>query len=281
MPVKEKPRKLLLRVVSILGVVLAVLLAVLLHVSRSAQITQTTTEAPTMTTSVATEVILPPPEANPYGPADFQYNGRYLTCLAGESQLGIDVSAHQQEIDWGQVARAGIRFAMIRVGYRGYESGDLVRDQYAQRNYEGAKAAGLEVGVYFFSQAVTEGEALEEAQFLLDAIQGWELALPVVYDWEYISREARTGNADKRMVTDCSIAFCEAVESAGYAPMIYFNRHQAQDFLYLEELTAYPFWLALYSDRMTYPYRVQMWQYTQTGYVPGIVGAVDINLWLS
>ena len=115
---------------------------------------------------------------------------------------------------------------------------------------------------------------------MLNAISEWELTLPVVYDWEYISWDARTGAVDKRTVTDCTIAFCETVKEQGYTPMVYFNRHQAQDFLYLEELTDYPFWLALYSDRMTYPYRVQMWQYTQTGRVPGIEGDVDINLWL-
>ena len=272
MPVKLKKNMLMVG-----GIAAAVLLLLLLCLPKREEPPKITTTA---TTQAVTEPTLPPPEANPYGPVDFQYDGRYLTCLAGESRLGIDVSAHQQEIDWEQVAQAGIEFVMLRVGYRGYESGDLVQDAFAQSNYAGAKAAGLEVGVYFFSQAVTAEEAVEEAGFLLDAISEWDVTLPVVYDWEYIGWDARTGDADKRTVTDCTIAFCETVKAAGYAPMVYFNRHQAQDFLHLEELTDYPFWLALYSDRMTYPYRVQMWQYTQTGKVPGIDGDVDINLWL-
>ena len=236
----------------------------------------------TQPTSVATEPpTLPPPESNPYGPEDFAYDGDYLTCLASPSKMGIDVSAYQKDIDWEAVAQSGVTFVMIRVGYRGYESGNITEDAYAKKNYEGARAAGLQVGVYFFSQAVSVEEAQEEAEFVLRYIRDWEVSLPVVFDWEYVREDARTGQADKRLVTDCTIAFCEAVRKAGYGTMVYFNRHQAMDFLHLEELTEYPFWLALYSDQMTYPYRVRMWQYTQTGSIPGIQGDVDINLWLS
>lgn len=234
--------------------------------------------APTEPTTTATPT-LPPPDPNPYGPTDFQYDGFYLKCLAGPSVLGIDVSSHQQEIDWEAVAGAGIEFVMIRAGFRRYMTGELCLDTRAQENYAGAKAAGLKVGAYLYAQAVSVEEALEEADFFLNAISGWELDMPVVYDWEYVSEEARTGQMDARAVTDCTIAFCEAVEARGYRPMVYFNRHQAQDLMYLEELTDYPFWLAMYSDRMTYPYQVDMWQYTSTGRVPGIEGNVDIDLW--
>lgn len=277
MTVVRKKKRLWQGSVAAMAIALVILLIALCLPGRMEDTVQTTAG----TTEPEIPTTLPPPEANPYGPTDFQYDGKYLTCIAGASRLGIDVSAYQNEIDWTAVAEAGIRFAMIRVGYRGYESGELTMDEYARRNYEGARAAGLDVGVYLFAQAISVEEAREEAEFLLDAIDGWEVALPVVYDWEYISPEARTGDADKRMVTDCTIAFCEAVRKQNYTPMVYFNRHQAQDFLYLEELTDYPFWLAMYSDRMTYPYRVQMWQYTQNGRVPGIHGDVDINLWLS
>ena len=256
-----------------LGAILLALLVVALVLPKGSAPVETAPE-----TTEATEATLPPPEGNPYGPLDFQYDGKYLQCLAGQSVLGIDVSAHQQEVDWEKVAAAGVKFTMIRVGYRGYETGDLVADPYAQANYQGAKAAGLQVGAYLFSQAISVEEALEEADFLLTGIKDWELELPVVYDWEYISSDARTGAADARLVTDCTKAFCEAVAAAGYDPMVYFNRHQAQDLLFLEELTQYPFWLAMYSDRMTYPYRVDMWQYTCEGKVPGIDGFVDINL---
>ena len=227
-----------------------------------------------------TTAALPSLKENPYGPLDFGYSGDYLTCMAGPSTLGIDVSAHQQQIDWQAVADAGIQFVMIRAGYRGYESGLLHEDEYAQSNYLGAKQAGLQVGAYFFSQAVTVAEAREEAFFFLRIIKSWELDLPAVYDWEFLGEHTRIKQADAQLVTDCTRAFCNAVEAAGYAPMVYFNRHHAMEYLYLEELTEYPFWLALYSDQMTYPYQVAMWQYTEEDAVPGIEGNVDINLWL-
>jgi len=275
MPVETKRPNTPLLWAGALGLVLLVLLVVAVCLPReSEEIPPQTTQS----TAETTQATLPPPEANPYGPLDFQYAGKYLTCLAGESVLGIDVSSHQEQVDWQAVADAGIRFVMLRVGYRGYEQGAIQADALAQENYLGAKAAGLQVGTYFFSQAVSTQEALEEADFLLDAIRDWELDMPVVYDWEYIDRDARTADMDARTVTDCTVAFCQAVEDAGYQPMVYFNRHQARDFLYLEELTRYPFWLAMYSDRMTYPYKIDMWQYTCEGSVPGIQGDVDINL---
>lgn len=223
---------------------------------------------------------LPPPADNVYGPEDFVMAGDYLTCIAGESILGIDVSAHQQTVDWEQVSAAGIKFAMIRLAYRGYESGQLMADEFALQNLAGAKAAGLQVGAYVFSQAVSVEEAREEAAFALEILDGRELDFPLVFDWEYVSETARTGSADRRTVTDCALAFCQAAEDAGYTPMVYFNPHLAETGLLLEELTQYDFWLAMYDAPMTFPYRVQMWQYTQTGTVPGIEGNVDINLYL-
>lgn len=217
---------------------------------------------------------------NPYDESDFYYDGDYLTCVTAESTLGVDVSSHQGKIDWQRVKAAGISFAMIRVGYRGYESGLITADELAQENYQGAKAAGLKVGAYFFSQAVSEEEALEEAEFVLDQVATWDVQLPLVFDWEYVSDTARTAAVDGALLTRCTHAFAERIRQAGYRPMLYFNPHLAQDYLDLEQLAEYPFWLALYSDRMTFPYRIQMWQYTQEGTVPGIKGKVDVNLWL-
>ena len=227
---------------------------------------------PTETTS--------PFEENPYGPEDFRQKDGFLTCLAGESVLGIDVSSFQGEIDWQAVADAGIDFVMIRIGGRGYGAeGVLYTDEQAQINYTGAKAAGLQVGGYFFSQAISVEEAIEEAAYALQQIKGWELDMPLVFDWEYLGEEARTADVDKRMLTDCTLAFCKTVALAGYEPMIYFNPNQSDNHIYLEELTDYRGWLAMYTQQMTYPYRVDMWQYTNTGSVPGIEGPVDINLY--
>lgn len=238
-----------------------------------------TLQVPETTAAPTTEPTLPPPEANPYGPLDFQYDGWYLSCLAGKSVLGLDVSYYQKEVDWQAVRDAGFEFVIIRVGYRGFSAGELTPDTHAQLHYEGAKAAGLKIGAYLFSQAVSVEEAEEEADFLLAAIADWEVDMPVVFDWEYVSDTARTALMDARTLTDCTIAFCERVEAAGYEPMVYFNRNQGYRLLHLEELTDYGFWLALYNDRMTYPYKIDMWQYTSTGTVPGIEGDVDINLW--
>lgn len=221
----------------------------------------------------------PEPEKNPYGRLDFQYEGRYLGCMKAGTMAGIDVSYYQGDIDWEQVKKSGIEFAIIRVGYRGYgQEGKLAEDKKALDNLEGALEAGLQVGVYFFSQAVSVEEAEEEAQFVLERIKDYNITLPVVYDWEYISDEARTAGMDPRTLTDCYLAFCAKIEAAGYTPMAYFNSYQSRKLMHLTELEQYPFWLALYSDRMTYPYRVEMWQYTDSGRVPGIQGNVDINL---
>ena len=223
---------------------------------------------------------VPEPERNPYGRLDFQYEGRYLGCIKAGTIPGVDVSYYQGDIDWEKVKESGIEFAIIRLGYRGYgQEGKLAEDKKAFENIEGALKAGLKVGVYFFSQAITVEEAREEADFVLERIAKYDITMPVVYDWEYISDEARTANMDRRTLTDCYIAFCEKLEAAGYTPMPYFNTYQSRDLMYLTELESWPFWLALYSDRMTFPYRVEMWQYTDSGRVPGIQGNVDLNLY--
>ena len=189
------------------------------------------------------------------------------------------MSEWQENVNWPQVKAAGVEFVMLRAGWRGSEQGLLFEDTLVQSHYAGAKAAGLQVGAYFFSQAVSVEEAVEEANFLLDIIKDWELDMPVVYDWEHIKDSYRTGTVDARLLTDCTKAFCDTVAKAGYTTMLYFNETQSFDLLYLNELTDYKFWLARYDDQLDYPDRVDMWQYTETGSVPGIQGNVDINLY--
>jgi len=235
------------------------------------------------TTAPTTEATtLPPPPANVFDPVDFEYGeDGYLTCKAGDYTRGIDVSSFQGEIDWQAVADSGVTFAMIRAGGRGYGEGTLYEDSRAQANYEGAKAAGLKVGAYFFSQAITAQEAVEEAEYLLELTKDWELEMPVVYDWEYIDITARTGFVSKQTLTNCMLAFCDRIHEAGLQAMIYFNPDHSRDLFYIEQITEYPFWLAMYSDWMTYPYKIDMWQYTCEGTVPGIEGNVDINLYFT
>ena len=221
------------------------------------------------------------PEKNPYGPMDFQYDHQnYLYCLRQESYPGVDVSAFQGNIDWVRVKNSGIRFAILRVGYRGYESGKLVEDEYIRKNLENTAAAGMPIGAYFFSQALTIKEVDEEIAFMLNILGDRKLEMPIVLDWEIPTADARTAQMDARTLTALQEYFCKTMTEKGYTPMVYFNWHQSKTLLYLNELESYPFWLALYQDRMTYPYHVEMWQYTASGRVPGIAGDVDINVYM-
>ncbi|MBD5142863.1 MAG: glycoside hydrolase [Ruminococcus sp.] len=195
------------------------------------------------------------------------------------SKLGIDVSAHQGNIDWEKVKSAGIDFVMIRAGYRGYTEGTLVEDEYFKKNMEGAEEAGLDIGVYFYSQAISVEEAVEEAEMVLNLIDNANLTYPVVYDWEVVTTDsARTDTISVETLTNCSIAFCEKMKESGYIPMIYQNKRTSLLKLDLVELTDYDFWLAEYNPQATYYYNYQMWQYASDGKIPGISGEVDLNI---
>ena len=201
------------------------------------------------------------------------YHGGDLVGVAG-----VDVSAYQTSVDWSAVKEAGIDFAMVRVGYRGYSSGELDEDDYFLSHLEGAIEAGLHVGVYFFSQALTPDEAREEAQYVLDKIEGYALQYPVVFDWEEMHVPARTDEMNMLMLTSCAQAFCETVEAAGYRAGVYFNQAYGYGQLNLVSLKDYVFWLAEYADTPAFAYDFQIWQYTNEGQVPGIEGPVDLNI---
>ena len=282
MPIYKKP---IFWQITATGLAVLVLLGCLLAIFISLLLSKPQEEPPE--TEPSTVATMPPPETNPYDTMDFAIgeNG-YLTCVSGESMLGIDVSYAQQDIDWAQVKAAGIEFAIIRVAGRGWGSeGKLYFDDYWRANYQGAKENGILVGCYFFSQATSAEEAVEEANYLLEQLDGLPMDLPIVYDWEYIDPMSvdgipRTVGISARTVTDCTKAFCDTILAAGYETMIYFNADQSFDLMHLEELTDYPFWLASYSTNLNYPYKVDMWQYTESVTVPGIEGPVDINLYL-
>ena len=240
-----------------------------------------TTEATEPTETEETVPPTIPPESNPYGRLDFQYDRHnYLYCLRADSFEGVDVSAFQGDIDWKQVKKSGIDFAMIRLGYRGYGTGKLVEDDYAKENLEGAAEAGLAVGAYFFSQALNIKEVNEEIAYMMKILGDRKLDMPIILDWEIPTSDARTANMDARTLTDLQLHFCETMVEKGFVPMVYFNWYMSGRLLHLTELERYPFWLALYQDRMTYPYKVEMWQYTDSGKVPGINGPVDINVYM-
>lgn len=198
------------------------------------------------------------------------------------SHKGIDVSAHQNVIDWSLVAQDGVEFAFIRVGYRGWGTeGKLKEDDYFVANIEGAQAAGIKVGVYFYSQAITEEEALEEANFVLERIAPYQLDCPVVLDVEKVSNNnnARMNNISLEDCTKHAVLFCQTIENAGYTPMLYYNLQWGVQKLDPALLDQYGKWFAAYqTDDPYYPYEYKVWQYSSTGSVQGINGNVDLNI---
>lgn len=229
-----------------------------------------------------------PVPANPYDGGRYllDENG-YLSYQGGWYARGVDVSAHQKEIDWSRVAAAGMNFAMIRAGYRGYTLGTITKDEYFDANMSGALANGMDVGVYFFSQALTPAEAEEEARVLLEWIKDYRVTYPIVFDWEEQDKEnSRTRNTDGNTVTACALAFCRVIKEAGYTPMTYGSpRKIYEGGLALEYLQDYPaFWLAHYTKETvptSFRYRYDIWQYSSTGRVDGIEGNVDLNIALT
>ena len=195
------------------------------------------------------------------------------------------MSSHQNTIDWQQVADAGVEFVMIRVGYRGYTAGSIFRDLYFQRNIEGALDAGLDVGIYFFSQAVNVQEAQEEAYQVLSMIDGYDITYPVAFDWERIdTSSSRTRGVSAETVTACARAYCEIIEDAGYTTVVYGSPSKLGVDIDLDVLEDYPLWLANYTTDWaptSWPYHYDMWQYTSSGSVPGIEGRVDLNICLT
>jgi len=196
------------------------------------------------------------------------------------SMAGIDVSKWQYDINWKKVAAAGIDYAIIRLGYRGTAAeGNTAMDPYFEQNIKGALDAGLHVGVYYFTQAITVEEAIAEANIVIDALKGYNITFPVVYDTEY--REGgRANDLPNELRTACAKAFCDTVLAAGYTPVIYTSTNWSVLNLNLEELTNYDLWYAYYGnpEDLYYPYEYTMWQYTDSGKVDGINGAVDMNI---
>lgn len=195
------------------------------------------------------------------------------------SHKGIDVSKHQGEIDWAKVAADGVEFAFIRVGNRGYGSGAIVEDPQFEANVVGAITNGIEVGVYFFSQAITVEEAQEEARFVLEKIAPYKIICPVVLDVEKVAdSEARMNKISKEERTANTVAFLEAIEDAGYEAMLYHNMEMATMKLDMTQLESYEKWFAYYNKELYYPYDYTIWQYSDKGRVNGISGDVDMNI---
>ena len=192
---------------------------------------------------------------------------------------GIDVSTYQGEIEWDKVATSGVKFVFIRLGYRGYESGLLVRDDRFEENIRGALQNGIAVGVYFVTQAVSVEEAVEEAQFVMENIRPYNVTWPVVLDIEdAASTTARTAELTQQQRTDHAIAFCETIKEGGYRPMLYCNIRWFIEKLDITRITEYDKWFAQYFRKPFFPYAFQVWQYSSSGAIDGIQGNVDYNI---
>ena len=192
--------------------------------------------------------------------------------------LGIDVSKYNKEIDWDKVAGSGVEFAIIRCGYRGSSSGALVEDPMFKTNIQGAKEAGLKVGVYFFSQAITEKEAVEEASMVEELCKYEQLDLPVYLDSESAGGQGRADSLSKKERTAICAAFCRTIEASGHSAGVYASKNWFEQKLNAEELEIYSLWLAQYTGVPTYEGSYQIWQYTSRGTVDGISTKVDMNI---
>ena len=225
---------------------------------------------------------------------DFHWeNGRLVyDGRAFKTRFGIDVSAYQNRasgesktIDWDAVRDDGVDFVMVRVGYRGTgQAGTLNQDEFYAQNIDGAMAAGLETGVYFFAQAITVEEAIEEADFVIELLRDHEIDGPVAYDWEMHDSSYRVYGTSPEMAAACAIAFCERIKEAGYTPMIYAGQYVSYIKYDQGAISQYLSWYPEYkSDKSeklypTFYYQMDYWQFSSNCYVNGIGGRVDGNL---
>lgn len=224
-------------------------------------------------------------EWDPDHPDRLIYTGRDYT-----TRFGVDVSAYQNRsstdntIDWEAAKADGVEFAMVRIGLRGYGSGKILEDAFYAQNIDGAMAAGIETGVYFFAQAITVEEAIEEADFVISLLEGHEIDGPVAYDWEMHDSSYRVYGTTPEMATACAIAFCERIEEAGYDAMVYAGQYVSYIKYDQGALEPYLSWYPEYKNETSeqlYPtlyYHRNYWQYSSSAKVDGIGGDVDVNL---
>jgi len=195
------------------------------------------------------------------------------------SYVGADISKYQDYVDFVELKKAGVDFVMLRVGARGYGSGQIVMDDYFLDNIKRATDAGLQVGVYFFSQAITADEAIEEANIVLESIQDYKITYPVAFDMEHIENDtARIDVLSKSEKTTIAKSFLDTIQNAGYKTMIYGNKEWLLKEIDMSKLTAYDVWLSQQEDVPDYPYKFTMWQYTTSATIDGVAGYVSLNI---
>ena len=226
-------------------------------------------------------------EVNALSKDDFSWQNETPVYVGKDFDVmkGFDVSEFQFDIDWTQIASQGFDFAYVRMGRRGSTEGGLYEDSYFVKNYNGARSCNLDVGVYFFSQAVSVEEAIEEANWVISKVRdsGYSVDLPICYDWEEQKTEdSRTFNLDGKIVTDCAVAFCDTVKAAGYEAAVYYNRIPGYYTFDVSRIQNYVNWFALpcTPPDVTFPsfyYHIDMWQYSTTAIIPGITVETDLD----
>lgn len=196
------------------------------------------------------------------------------------SRFGVDVSYHNKNVDFAALKSAGVSFVMIRLGYRGYSEGTISEDEKFSAYIQEAEKAGLDIGVYFFSQAVTTEEAAEEAQYVLEHIRGHQISMPVVYDYKTITEDenARGNFISKQQRTDNAVVFAENIRNGGYTPMIYASTETYDELYDYTYLTGYETWIAQYDSLNTYPYAYSIWQYSDQGIDGTAMQGMDLDI---
>ena len=219
---------------------------------------------------------------NPFTAGDFTRteDGRIrYTGMTGTVRLGVDVSDYQSGADWNALAAQGVEFAILRIGYTGYTKGALRADSAFVRHLQDARDAGMDVGVYYFSQAVSVQEAAAEAAHVLRLLDGYTLELPVYFDWEPVfADDSRTRENDWAHLTAYAAAFCDVIESRGYQAGVYLNRQQGYYAYDLSRLADCALWVADYNDYPDFYYAFDMWQYTDSAALEGMPTQADLNL---
>lgn len=226
--------------------------------------------------------IIPSLDKHDYNFAGLDFQNPIMTYQEDrekKSYMGVDVSKYQGFVDYNKLKKAGVSFVMIRIGARGYGSGQLILDEYFADNMKGATDAGLSVGAYFFSQAISIEEALEEVALVVEELEGYDVTYPVAFDMESIpGDDARIDYLSRNEKTDIASVFLNGIKDAGYKPIIYGKKEWLLTKIDLTKLTEYDVWLAQEEHTPDFPYEFDMWQYSTSGKIDGIAGKADLNI---
>lgn len=220
--------------------------------------------------------------SNPYNNANLvNVNNimKYYDNHVNTSFVGVDLSKNDDYVDFNKLKNAGVDYVMLRIGSRGYSTGEIIEDENFSDNFARAKEAGLDVGIYFFSQAITKEEAIEEANFVINTVSANEIKYPVVFYMEEInSSDVRTSELNQMLRTNISISFMDTVKEAGFTPMIYGNKEYLIKKVSFGSLTNYDVWLGETGDIPDFPYEFNMWRYTNLGKIDGVAGVAHLNI---